>query len=298
MNDNNPSYDELEAALEAAKAEILFAGGEKERLQRELIAERRLRQAAEKLAKKAEKRAKVAEDRAALAGFDPLTGLRNRRGVTERLDEMLRQTLRHNIDAEKKQDAGEKTDIVPLGFAIIAIDIDHFKSVNTAYHHAGGDQALCGVADQMHLQLQRATDLFGRLGGEEFVAVFAEDAGERILKNALLAGERLRARVAGNCYITRYMENGEEKIRLGENGERQLTISIGIAFVSPEELRADGLAAIERAMQKADMALNTAKENGRDCVYYTVDDVIFHRSPYQLDATRAAPEVSASVLKS
>jgi diguanylate cyclase (GGDEF)-like protein len=79
---------------------------------------------------------------------DALTGLPNRRAVMEALETM----------------------ISPQGAAIIAMDLDHFKEANDAYGHAAGDALLRVAADRIRSVL-RPSDLVGRMGGDEFLAV-------------------------------------------------------------------------------------------------------------------------------
>ena len=57
--------------------------------------------------------------------------------------------------------------------SVLMIDVDHFKSVNDRYGHAIGDQALISVANAC-LEGKRASDIVGRLGGEEFAMLLPE----------------------------------------------------------------------------------------------------------------------------
>ena len=82
---------------------------------------------------------------------DPLTGLRNRRGM----DEMLGYAL-----------ARAKRDNYPM--VVIMLDLDHFKHVNDTYGHAAGDEVLKSLANRLKTRL-RENDLIYRYGGEEFV---------------------------------------------------------------------------------------------------------------------------------
>jgi two-component system, cell cycle response regulator len=116
----------------------------------------------------------------------------------------------------------------PLTVAMI--DIDHFKHVNDTRGHAEGDRVLAAVAHAMRHHL-RAEDQLGRLGGEEFLALLP-DADARAAKSA---AEKLRASVE----------------------EAGVTVSIGWAAWDGES--ADDL------LGRADDALYTAKERGRDC---------------------------------
>ncbi len=101
---------------------------------------------------------------------DPLTGLFNRRGITERFDTIV--------------SAGKD----PLAVATILIDIDHFKRLNDTYGHDFGDQVLSAFANVIG-QNTRTVDLVARWGGEEFIVV-CPDVDRR---GALKVAEKLRA---------------------------------------------------------------------------------------------------------
>jgi diguanylate cyclase (GGDEF)-like protein len=135
----------------------------------------------------------------------------------------------------------------PLSF--IMLDIDHFKSVNDRYGHATGDQVICAVAKAC-TDGQRASDVVGRLGGEEFGILLPEtdDAAAR------LVAERIRERIAAELFAY-------ERVNF------RITASIGIA---PATLAMSGVASL---MRSADMALYEAKAQGRNrCV-------MFHQPP-------------------
>src|SRR5262249_23057048 len=86
----------------------------------------------------------------ALATTDPLTGSVNRRRFIERADDLIALSTRYGW---------------PL--SLVVMDIDHFKRVNDTHGHPAGDEVLRTVA-QTCQTLMRATDLLGRMGGEEF----------------------------------------------------------------------------------------------------------------------------------
>src|SRR5918997_515522 len=115
--------------------------------------------------------------------------------------------------------------------AVAMIDVDHFKAVNDTQGHAVGDRILAAVARAMRGNL-RAEDQLGRIGGEEFLALLP-DADARA---ATAVTEKLRTSV---------LETG-------------VTVSIGWAAWDGET--ADEL------LGRADEALYTAKQRGRDCV--------------------------------
>jgi diguanylate cyclase (GGDEF)-like protein len=112
---------------------------------------------------------------ATLAATDPLTGLPNHRTVHERLAAELRRA---------------KGIASPL--AVVALDIDHFKTLNDTYGHTEGDAALQAIARVLSDQVS-GRRLVGRVGGEEFVLLLPDtDAGE-----AFAVAERCRAALMG-----------------------------------------------------------------------------------------------------
>ncbi|HEX3907477.1 MAG TPA: GGDEF domain-containing protein [Mycobacteriales bacterium] len=113
----------------------------------------------------------IAELRAAT---DSLTGLPNKRAVTDTLKRMLAHASRS---------------MEPL--AMLVIDLDHFKSINDRLGHPIGDQALANVGAALKSAL-RVSDFAGRNGGEEF-AVLLPDTG---LEGGLAAAEKIRAAIA------------------------------------------------------------------------------------------------------
>lgn len=109
-----------------------------------------------------------------LATTDEVTGLPNRRAVTESLREHMALSRRAGL---------------PLSLAFV--DIDHFKRINDAYGHLAGDSALQLIAGALRVAV-RESDRVGRFGGEEFLIVMPSTA----LKEAREPLERLREGVA------------------------------------------------------------------------------------------------------
>jgi diguanylate cyclase (GGDEF)-like protein len=133
-----------------------------------------------------------------LAAQDELTGLWNRRRITEQLEIEWRRA-RH----EKR----------PLGVAVV--DVDKFKLVNDTHGHAIGDQVLKEVARRMRLSI-REYDAIGRYGGEEFLLVLPgcdADAGAQV-------AERVRMAVAAEPVPT-------------DAGPLSIRVSIGVAWTPP-----------------------------------------------------------------
>jgi diguanylate cyclase (GGDEF)-like protein len=157
---------------------------------------------------------------------DGLTGLYNRRAFEEH--------LKQAVGREGRQEGGR--------FALLLIDIDHFKKLNDTFGHPAGDAALRHTATLLHGHL-RTADQDARFGGEEF-AVIVAGADE---PGALQLAERVR--------------QGIEKGQLIFDGARlSVTVSIGVA-VWPR----DGASGPE-LVAAADRALYAAKQGGRNRV--------------------------------
>lgn len=161
---------------------------------------------------------------------DELTGLYNRRHLTERLEQESERSRRY------KQ-----------GFSVALIDIDHFKTVNDEHGHAVGDEVLVQFAAILRLQArfvdhvgQAPERTLGRFGGEEFMIILPGTN----LAGARVCLERMRSAVAQAPFET-------------SAGPLGVTFSAGLA-----EHHADEPA--ERLLQRADEALYRAKEGGRD----------------------------------
>ncbi|MBF0218701.1 MAG: diguanylate cyclase [Gammaproteobacteria bacterium] len=159
-----------------------------------------------------------------LVDTDHLTGAANRRHFTKRLQN----------DFLRAQRKGQP-------FSLLMFDLDHFKKINDAWGHSYGDEVLCNFT-QTTTSLLRASDLFARLGGEEFVALLPETD----LQGASETAERILTAIRA------------QRIDHPE-GEIHYTVSIGIALLQQE----DGH--YETIMARADAALYRAKRAGRDC---------------------------------
>ena len=120
---------------------------------------------------------------------------------------------------------------------------DLFKTINDSHGHAAGDAVLVHVARHGQAVL-RCTDLFGRYGGDEFVAILPETD----LLTAAAIAERLRVAVGEPVPGTPGLPPGVSNV----------TISIGVAAVTP------GCDCVEDLIAQADQALYTAKHAGRN----------------------------------
>jgi len=129
-----------------------------------------------------------------LATTDGLTGLLNKRTLTEIGRQKLRSAQRFNK---------------PI--SVLICDLDHFKAVNDTYGHDVGDRVIQGFADVLR-RTKRETDTVGRFGGEEFVVVCEETD----LEGAELLAERIRAELDRATFVC-------------PTGAVKLTCSVGAA---------------------------------------------------------------------
>jgi diguanylate cyclase (GGDEF)-like protein len=133
--------------------------------------------------------------------------------------------------------------------AFLLMDIDYFKRVNDQYGHAIGDLVLQSLANICKQEL-RAIDIFGRVGGEEFLIVLPENSESL----ALDVAERIRSKVFSSVAVE------TKGIQIS------ISVSIGVAIFSPKTNSQKFANAIMReSYQKADEAMYIAKENGRNC---------------------------------
>ncbi len=160
-----------------------------------------------------------------LARIDMLTGLNNRRAFFETGKLIVKNAQRYGR---------------PLSMAML--DIDHFKLINDTYGHASGDEALKVVANVLSQGI-RASDVSGRLGGEEFAIILQETN----LTTAQQLIERLRKEV-------------EQTRTHFESQEICVTASFGLAELgkNPDNL--------DKLIDRADSAMYQAKKDGRNRV--------------------------------
>lgn len=163
------------------------------------------------------------------AATDSLTDALTRRAFKRESEQLIAAALRHRHD-----------------LACVVLDVDHFKKVNDTHGHAAGDEVLKAVASVCRANL-RASDLFGRLGGEEFAIVLPHVGVE----GAMQAAEKLRAEIAARTIA-------------GEFGSLNVTASFGSTALSI--VGRD----IETLLAQADAAMYQAKGSGRNrCVSWS-----------------------------
>ena len=160
-----------------------------------------------------------------LSDHDALTGVFNRRGLAAQ-HERERNRLRRGS----------------VGFALLLVDIDHFKRINDEHGHGVGDAVLVAAAQTMKAAM-RPGDVLARTGGEEFSVLLADVDPTQ----AWGAAQRLREAVRdANIDV--------------EGRQLKLTCSIGVAWTQ------DPLAGLEGLSRRADDAMYRAKSLGRDRV--------------------------------
>lgn len=156
-----------------------------------------------------------------LADADPLTGVLNRRAWTDGALATLEEGMGRPV-------------------ALLFLDLDHFKALNDRHGHAAGDRALVAVAGALRHEL-RPSDLLGRYGGEEFVALL--QGADR--ENAVQIATRLCRRVS--------------RLDVHVGGNEALTVSIGVAIRNPADT-------VQSLIERADQAMYAAKLGGRNRV--------------------------------
>lgn len=158
-----------------------------------------------------------------IAITDPLSGLYNRHYFFELARREFERARRYRR---------------PL--SIILMDLDNFKQVNDHFGHIAGDEVLQTIAGRFHISL-RQTDLLGRYGGDEFVAMLPETQ----LPSALKVAERLSASIR------------ETSINVNDH-QISLTMSLGVATLDDE------CTTLEVLIDRADQAQYRAKRAGKN----------------------------------
>lgn len=160
-----------------------------------------------------------------IARQDSLTGALTRRGFLAEVEKESRRANRYDRPS-----------------ALVAVDVDHFKSINDRFGHPAGDAVLVSIANACMANMRRS-DIFGRLGGEEFALLLPETDAEE----ARDAAERIRGMIESTI-----VQVGGTEVRA--------TVSMGVA---PRP--ADGETAATW-LAEADIALYEAKQFGRNRV--------------------------------
>lgn len=170
------------------------------------------------------------------AMVDPLTGIANRRAF---LQEAAALTKRHSGS--------------PRPTAVMLVDLDHFKSINDRFGHALGDRVL-EIFTSAATESIRASDLIGRIGGEEFAAILYDTSAEKALEVA----EQIRDSFA---HASQQVDG------------RPVSATVSIGIVHSEAAVLD----VAELLAQADQALYFAKENGRNRVEVASLDMLLRR---------------------
>jgi diguanylate cyclase (GGDEF)-like protein len=160
-----------------------------------------------------------------IAKQDSLTGALTRRGFFAEVEKEFRRAGRYDRPS-----------------TLVAIDVDHFKAINDRYGHPAGDAVLVSIANASMANMRRS-DIFGRLGGEEFALLLPETDAEE----AREAAERIRRTIEATI-----IEVGGTEVRA--------TVSMGVA---PRPAVGETVATW---LAEADIALYEAKQFGRNRV--------------------------------
>ncbi|MGN6579030.1 MAG: GGDEF domain-containing protein [Bordetella sp.] len=185
---------------------------------------------------------------------DELTGALTRRGFFAKLHAVIKQTSRASGI-----------------FSVAIVDLDHFKSINDQYGHAMGDLVLTRVG-QLIVSSLREADVFGRLGGEEFVIMFPG----------------LHRREAAARLDALRMSLRDDFARMQDDAVPVFTFSAGV-----DEYRMGE--PMENLMHRADTALYAAKAQGRNRVL-SADQVPFE--PQKVPAAAAAESAEPAWVRS
>jgi diguanylate cyclase (GGDEF)-like protein len=163
----------------------------------------------------------------ARATQDRLTGVANRETLLMTLVAEVERATRHHS-----------------WLSVAFIDIDRFKPINDTYGHNSGDAVLRQVAALIADNI-RASDLFGRYGGEEFMLILPETVPDE----AVVLAEKLRSLVM------------QRELVIAGNQSQRVTISVGVSGDVGSQLRVD------RLVDQADAAMYAAKSLGRNRTY-------------------------------
>jgi len=163
-----------------------------------------------------------------MATHDPLTGLSNRRYVTQQVEREVAHAMRYDVDC-----------------SLAILDLDYFKRVNDTYGHVVGDMVLKHVASLLQKNV-RASDVLGRWGGEEFLVLLPHTAE----KNGVNAVQQWLALLQAESVV---LPDGE-----------LLTVSFSAGVSSLHVIHDRSIDAhVDALIEQADVRLYAAKDHGR-----------------------------------
>lgn len=161
-----------------------------------------------------------------LSGVDPLTGVANTRAFRDR--------ARDEIDRSRRYGRP---------FTLAYVDLDNFKAVNDRFGHSGGDNLLRLVTDIIRKNL-RTTDIFARVGGDEFVLLLPETGQE----SARAVLDKLRDKVTSSL----------------QEAQSPVTLSVGaVTYLSPPD-------SVDSMILQADNLMYQAKHSGKNRIRHEV----------------------------
>ncbi|MCY9663131.1 diguanylate cyclase [Paenibacillus chondroitinus] len=174
-----------------------------------------------------------------MAITDGLTGIYNRRYLTQKLEYEVMNNIKHQIP-----------------FSVILLDIDYFKLINDSYGHLIGDQMILSTVAAIR-QTLRQTDLLARYGGEEFMIYLPRTSQ---LQATFLA-ERVKSTVESNKMLVK-------------NIPHSLSITISIGLLTINNFSMESLSSphsyLNELLESVDKALYKAKEEGRNRIVSVV----------------------------
>ncbi len=219
--------DEILQGMDAGADDYLVKPLNSDELRAHLISAARVTSLHRQLADQRIELEKLNDELTAIGLRDPLTGLGNRRALTEDLAVLEARAVRY----------GHR-------YCLALLDVDHFKAYNDTYGHQAGDQVLQTVAAQLKEQA-RPGDALYRYGGEEFLCILPEQSPA----GATVAAERMRS--------------GIEELAIAHTGNDAgvLTLSGGVAMLDAGDTRS-----VDEVLKEADEALYRAKRLGRNRV--------------------------------
>ena len=213
-------------SLNAGGDAVLTKPAEPDVLMGQIAAMRRLVEAQKRLKESKDELERIARE-------DNLTGILNRRGIDQELQQAISLSWRFNT---------------PM--SLLLIDIDRFKGYNDTHGHLSGDQVLQQVGKAMGRCMQRQSDVLGRFGGEEFVLGLpaTDQSGAVAVANRVL--ETIR----------------ELNLETQSNPAGVVTVSVGVATLVPNGGTMDVNKRAIELMQVADQSMYEAKGAGGNSV--------------------------------
>lgn len=182
-----------------------------------------------------------------LSFYDPLTSLPNRKMISEKVEQLIKQT---QLVTEEVNVGGQYTPLIR--HALLFIDLDYFKNINDSKGHSVGDKLLQEVALRL-VDAVRKTDIVSRFGGDEFII---------LLEGVDVSLDPGRALYRAKKVSTLLNEALSRTFEI-EGDHFYISISIGITEID------DSIVEVFDAFKHAELAMYEAKSTGRNryCFY-------------------------------